>query len=148
MGAGALGSVFGCLLRDKGHEVGLLEPSSRLDDVRELGLRATGLFGEHHCEGFALYASADDAPADYYDLVLIAVKSFHTAAAAKQIAPKVGGNASGEKGCGVVRGAPVVGVGDLSTLAGVEVVVELANRMGADGKYVCDCAVCVLVTHS
>jgi len=93
VGAGALGSVFGCLLRDKGHEVGLLEPSSRLDDVRELGLRATGLFGEHHCEGFALYASADDAPADYYDLVLIAVKSFHTAAAAKQIAPKVGGNA-------------------------------------------------------
>lgn len=79
---------------------------------------------------------------------------FRTATSAVEVSqpvglmPKVGGNASGEKGCGVVRGAPVVGVGDLSTLAGVEVVVELANRMGADGKYVCDCAVCVLVTHS
>lgn len=51
VGAGAIGSVFGCLLKDKGHEVGLLEPSSRLEDVRELGLRVTGLFGEHRCDG-------------------------------------------------------------------------------------------------
>lgn len=93
VGAGALGSVFGCLLRDKGHEVGLLEPSSRLDDARELGLRVSGLFGEHACAGFALYSSHLDVPADYYDLVLITVKSFHTAEAAKQIAPKVGENA-------------------------------------------------------
>lgn len=95
VGAGALGSVFGCLLRDKGHEVGLLEPSSRLDDIRELGLRVTGLFGEHHCDGFALYASHLDVPADYYDLVLITVKSFHTQAAAKQIAPKIRGSRFG-----------------------------------------------------
>ena len=93
VGAGALGSVFGCLLRDKGHEVGLLEPSSRLDDVRELGLTVTGLFGEHHCDGFALYASHQDVPVDYYDLVLITVKSFHTQEAVKQIAPKVGEHA-------------------------------------------------------
>lgn len=93
VGAGALGSVFGCLLRDKGHEVGLLEPSSRLDDVRELGLRVSGLFGEHQCDGFALYASHEDVPADHYDLFLITVKSFHTREAVQQIAPKVGENA-------------------------------------------------------
>lgn len=93
VGAGALGSVFGCLLKDKGHEVGLLEPSSRLDDVRALGLRVSGLFGEHECSGFALYASHLDVPAGYYDLVLITVKSFHTQAAAKQIAPRVAENA-------------------------------------------------------
>ena len=93
VGAGALGSVFGCLLRDKGHEVGLLEPSSRLDDVRELGLTVTGLFGEHHCDGFELYALPDDVPAGRYDLILVTVKSFHTAEAAAQIAPKVGENA-------------------------------------------------------
>lgn len=89
VGAGAIGSVFGCLLKDKGHEVGLLEPSSRLDDIRELGLRVSGLFGDHKCDGFALYSSHLDVPTDYYDLVLITVKSFHTRAAAKQIAPKV-----------------------------------------------------------
>jgi 2-dehydropantoate 2-reductase len=93
MGAGALGSVFGCLLKDKGHELGLLEPSSRLDDVRELGLRVSGLFGKHVCTGFALYSSHLDVPADYYDLFLITVKSFHTVEAAKRIAPKVGENA-------------------------------------------------------
>ena len=54
------------------------------------------------------------------------------------------GNASGEKGCGVACRATVVGVGDLSPRVGV----ELANRIGADGKYVCDCAVWVLVIHS
>ncbi len=93
VGAGAIGSVFGCLLKDTGHEVGLLEPSSRLDDIREHGLRVSGLFGEHHCSDFSLYRSHLDVPADYYDLVLITVKSFHTRAAAKQIAPKVGADA-------------------------------------------------------
>lgn len=93
VGAGALGSVFGCLLRDKGHEVGLLEPSSRLDDASELGLRVSGLFGEHACTRFALYSSHLDVPANYYDLFLITVKSFHTAEAAKQIAREVGENA-------------------------------------------------------
>ena len=90
VGAGALGSVFGCLLKDSGHEVGLLEPSSRLDDVRELGLAVSGLFGEHCRREFALYSSAEDVPADYYDLVLMTVKSFHTEEAARQAAPKVG----------------------------------------------------------
>lgn len=93
VGAGALGSVFGCLLKDKGHEVGLLEPSSRLDDIRELGLGVSGLFGEHARNGFALYSSHIDVPAGHYEVVLITVKSFHTQAAAKQIAPKVGENA-------------------------------------------------------
>lgn len=120
VGAGALGSVFGCLLRDKGHEVGLLEPSSRLDDVRELGLRVTGLFGEHECSGFELYPSHLDVPADYYDFVLITVKSFHTAAAAKQIAPKVGNNAlviSLQNGIGNYE-AIAAEVGEHRTLAG------------------------------
>ena len=90
VGAGALGSVFGCLLKDSGHEVGLLEPSSRLDDVEELGLAVSGLFGEHHCRDFELYPSHNDVPADYYDLLLMTVKSFHTQEAAGQIAPKVG----------------------------------------------------------
>lgn len=120
VGAGALGSVFGCLLKDKGHEVGLLEPSSRLDDVRELGLRVSGLFGEHKCSGFTLYSSHLDVPADYYDLVLITVKSFHTAAAAKQIAPKVGETAlviSLQNGIGNYE-AIAAEVGEHRTLAG------------------------------
>ena len=93
VGAGALGSVFGCLLRDTGHEVGLLEPSSRLDDISELGLSVSGLFGEHHCSDFALYSSHLDVPTGYCDLFLITVKSFHTLEAVKQIAPRVGENA-------------------------------------------------------
>lgn len=93
VGAGALGSVFGCLLRDKGYEVGLLEPSSRLDDIRESGLRVSGLFGDHECSDFELYPSHLDVPAGYYDLVLITVKSFHTQAAARQVAPEVGDDA-------------------------------------------------------
>jgi len=120
VGAGALGSVFGCLLKDKGHEVGLLEPSPRLDDIRELGLRVCGLFGDHNCSGFQLYPSHLDVPADLYDLVLITVKSFHTAAAAKQIAPKVGEDAlviSLQNGIGNYE-AIAAEVGETRTLAG------------------------------
>lgn len=93
VGAGALGSVFGCLLRDKGHEVGFLQPGAKLDDIRELGLTVTGLFGEHHCTGFSLYNSPDQVPTDYYDLILITVKSFHTREAVEQVAAKIGSNA-------------------------------------------------------
>ncbi len=93
VGAGALGSVFGCLLRDRGHEIGLLEPSARLGDIRDMGLTVSGLFGDHHCEGFGLYSSADQVPAGAHDVILITVKSFHTAEAARQIARKVGENA-------------------------------------------------------
>lgn len=93
VGAGALGSVFGCLLRAAGHEVGLLEPSERLDDARRLGLTVTGLFGEHRCEGFELYNLAEDVPEGRHELVLVTVKSFHTAEAAERIAPKIGDDA-------------------------------------------------------
>ena len=93
VGAGALGSVFGCLLKDTGHEVGFVEPGERLNDVRERGLTVTGLFGEHHSSGFELYPSADAVPVGAHELVLITVKSFHTREAVEQIAPKVGENA-------------------------------------------------------
>ena len=78
VGAGALGSVFGGLLRAKGYDVGLLEPSSRLDDVKELGLTVSGLFGEKRATGFSLYSSHEHVPAGYYDLALFTVKSFDT----------------------------------------------------------------------
>jgi len=66
VGAGALGSVFGCLLKDAGAEVGLVEPSERLEDIRTRGLTVTGLFGEHRADGFELYSTADQVPADRY----------------------------------------------------------------------------------
>ena len=93
VGAGALGSVFGCLLRDRGHEVGFVEPGERLEDIRARGLTVTGLFGEHRAGGFELYSSADQVPAGAHELVLITVKSFHTREAVGQIAPKVGEDA-------------------------------------------------------
>lgn len=93
IGAGALGSVFGCLLRDKGHEVGFVEPTDRLEDIRQTGLRVTGLFGEHRCDGFELYSSGNQVPHDYYELVLVTVKSFHTQDAVGRIAARIGDRA-------------------------------------------------------
>jgi len=93
VGAGALGSVFGCLLKDSGHEAALLEPSNRLDDIRQSGLKVSGLFGEHERRDFELYSSAEEVPIGRHVLVLIAVKSFHTAEAVQQIAPRVGEDA-------------------------------------------------------
>ncbi|MGC8861892.1 MAG: ketopantoate reductase family protein, partial [Armatimonadota bacterium] len=93
VGAGALGSVFGCLLRHSGHEIGFVEPGDRLEDIRVRGLTVTGLFGEHRASGFELYSSADQVPVGAHELVLITVKSFHTREAVAQIAPRVGPDA-------------------------------------------------------
>lgn len=93
VGAGALGSVFGCLLRKMGHEVDLLEPGPRLQDIAERGLKLSGLFGEHECGDFGLYSSANELPERRHELVLVTVKSFDTSEAVRAIAKRISSDA-------------------------------------------------------
>jgi 2-dehydropantoate 2-reductase len=85
-GAGALGSVFGGFLRRAGLEVTLLGRAGHLDAIGRGGLTIDGIWGTHHIDGFA---SATDAAAlrGPFDAILLAVKSYDTAAMAKAVAP-------------------------------------------------------------
>ena len=47
MGAGALGSAFGGMLADAGHDVTLIGRESHMKPIREHGLRITGIWGSH-----------------------------------------------------------------------------------------------------
>src|SRR2546427_5160195 len=85
-GAGALGSVFGGLLRRAGHPVTLLGRGAHLDAIAAHGVRIGGLWGEHVVTGFAgAYSAPQLAPG--FDAILITVKSYDTHAMANALAP-------------------------------------------------------------
>ncbi len=85
-GAGALGSVFGGCLRRAGAAVTLLGRASHLDAIRNGGLHISGIWGEHHADGFELCERAD-ALSGHFATMLLATKSYDTSAMIGAVAP-------------------------------------------------------------
>lgn len=85
-GAGALGSVVGGLLAERGWPVTLLGRVEHLDAVRRRGLHIEGLFGEHHVRGLACVSEAA-ALGGEFRTVFLTVKSWDTDAMARVVAP-------------------------------------------------------------
>lgn len=84
MGAGAVGCYYGAMLARAGQRVTLIGRASHVQAVQALGLRLnTAAFDEH----VGLAASTDPAAAAGADLVLLAVKSNDTEAAAQALRP-------------------------------------------------------------
>jgi 2-dehydropantoate 2-reductase len=109
-GCGAIGSVFGCLLREAGHDVDLLGREVHLNAIRRGGLRLDGIWGEHYAKGFNLATRATDLSASY-DLVLISVKAYDTEAMARNVLALVHSD-------GLVVSLQN-GLGNIETLAGI-----------------------------
>jgi 2-dehydropantoate 2-reductase len=84
-GAGALGSVVGGLLARAGHAVTLLGRRPHLDAVARDGLLIVGPVGPHRVAGLAC-VSDGRALAGRWDVILLTVKAFDTAAAAAEVA--------------------------------------------------------------
>lgn len=93
LGAGAIGSVFGGFLAKAGHAVTLVGRAPHMDQIRERGLLITGIWGEHQVSiGRCLTSPEALAQArESFELVLITVKSYDTAAAAAAIQPLLTG---------------------------------------------------------
>jgi 2-dehydropantoate 2-reductase len=85
-GCGAIGSMFGGLLRAAGNDVTLLGRAWHLDAVRADGIHIDGIWGNHHASGFMLATCAGDLDGSY-NLALISVKSYDTESMVKSIAP-------------------------------------------------------------
>ena len=87
MGAGALGSVAGGLMARAGHDVSLVGRAVHVAAIRSEGLFIEGIWGNHHVAGLEAVTRVEDVAKAEFDLVLIAVKSYDTRAAARLVAP-------------------------------------------------------------
>jgi len=114
-GAGAIGSAIGTMLRIAGDQVTLLGRPAHLQAIGRDGLQLEGLFGSHHALGFNLADSHESLAGRRFSLIILAVKSYDTAA----FAPHLGGLLA-EDGLLV---AAQNGLGNLD---------QLARHLGAD----------------
>ncbi len=60
MGAGALGSVFGGLLAERGHDVTFVGADDHLLAMQKQGLTITGIWGEHRIGSIKAYYGTKD----------------------------------------------------------------------------------------
>ena len=89
MGAGAIGSVIGGMLARQGHKVTLVGRKPHIDEIRKNGLHISGIWGDYTiCDLNAVTTP----PYEVQDIVILTVKSFDTATAAKEAMPMVGTN--------------------------------------------------------
>lgn len=89
-GAGAIGSAVGGFMAKAGHTVTLVGRASHMDATRARGLRISGIWGEHCVSGLDTRTSVEGLQAGGFDLIVIAVKSYDTEAAARTVAPLAG----------------------------------------------------------
>jgi 2-dehydropantoate 2-reductase len=86
-GAGAVGlGVASSLLKSR-EEVCLLARPDTVCELRQGGLNRAGIFGQFHAEpsSFAAYQSLDEIGNTTFDFILVCVKSFDSAEAAKDL---------------------------------------------------------------
>jgi 2-dehydropantoate 2-reductase len=88
VGCGAMGSVYAALLGTAGHEVWAIDSwRAHVEAIRAQGLRLEGASGDATVR---VHATTDAAEAGECDLVIIATKAMHVAAAAQASRPLVG----------------------------------------------------------
>lgn len=88
VGAGAIGSAFGGFLRKAGEEVCLAGRPEGIAAILEKGLLITGIWGEHRVSSFHNLNMAHHS--ETFDAILICVKSYDTAAAARRVRGLIG----------------------------------------------------------
>jgi len=82
MGAGSLGTVFGGMLVQAGHQVDFWGRGPHFDALRHHGLSIDGIWGEVHLGPVSVFRPDSDRR---YEVVLLCVKSFDTQAACRQL---------------------------------------------------------------
>ena len=87
MGAGAIGSVIGGNLARQGHKVTLVGRKPHIDEIRTKGLHISGIWGNYTIRDLN---AVTEPSHEFQDIVILTVKSFDTASAAKEAMPMVG----------------------------------------------------------
>jgi 2-dehydropantoate 2-reductase len=89
-GLGALGTVFATFLKEAGHTVHALTKEKYLPVLADRKLHVTGIWGEHEAVLDGIHSSIDPLRNISFDLIILTVKSYDTAAAIEQVKPIVG----------------------------------------------------------
>ena len=88
VGCGAMGCVYAGLLSEAGHDVWAIDQwQAHVEAIRDNGLRLDGISGDRAIPLKATTSPADVGPCD---LVVLATKTMHVAAAARDMAPLIG----------------------------------------------------------
>lgn len=88
VGCGAMGCIYAGLLSEAGHEVWAVDRwVEHIDAIRTCGLRLEGVSGDRTIPLNATTTPSDVGPCD---LVILATKAMHVAAAAKGVPPLLG----------------------------------------------------------
>ena len=90
VGLGALGTVHACLLENAGHRVHALIKVPHRDALRDRTVRVTGIWGDHEAVLDGLHSAIGPLQGEAFDLIILTVKSYDTAAAIGQVSPLVG----------------------------------------------------------
>lgn len=90
MGAGAMGSTVGGFMALHGHDVTLVGRQKHIAAILQKGLDIHGIWGQHHVTGMKGCVNIDEINDNRFDLILIAVKSYDTENAAREVKPFVG----------------------------------------------------------
>ena len=90
IGAGAIGGTLGGFMALNGEDVTLIDTwRENVDMMRETGLLLDGSVGEHRVEVNALHTDELDRLADSFDILIVAVKSYHTKWAIELMSPYI-----------------------------------------------------------
>ena len=92
MGAGALGTAFGGMLADAGHDVTLIGREKHIKPIREHGLRITGIWGSHVIKNMGATSELNANCEPDADVVLLTTKSLDTENAIQELQPLIGDN--------------------------------------------------------
>lgn len=84
-GLGALGTVYSCLLKEQGHLVYGVDIPATVNAVNEQGVKVNGIWGEHAAHLDQAVADINELEANDFDLMVLTVKAFDTAQAARQL---------------------------------------------------------------
>ncbi len=84
-GVGALGSVYGCLLKKAGHQVFGFDREAVVKEIKTQGVKVTGIWGEHQAFLDAASSDFDGLKGETFDLIIITVKAYDTRQAASQV---------------------------------------------------------------
>ena len=88
VGAGSIGGTTATMLKEKGHDVSLIEVNhERAEKIRTEGITLTGALGEH-TQTFTVYESPEELT-EKYDVCIIATKYFALAPVAEKMLPHV-----------------------------------------------------------
>jgi len=88
VGAGGLGGYYGARLAEAGHEVAFVARGAQLEAIRKNGLRVYSPLGDLHLQ--KVTATRDPKEIGPVDVIVVAVKTWQVADAARAMQPMVG----------------------------------------------------------